>query len=447
MNTQSQTRDEYAPEYTSSENDTPVLSYSMDDTGNAERFADMFKTKLRYNFKEKAWLYWNGERWITDTQNLVEQLQDDLLASMCGETDTVAQVYGQYSEMSKMFVRHVKASRSVKNRKAMLELAKHHMPISPELLDSYPMFLNTPSGIVDLKTGETRPHLPGFFLTKITKAKLSDSFYCPLWEKFLNDIFAGDSDLIRYVQKAVGYTLSGSTSEQCLFFLYGTGQNGKSTFLDIIREIMGGYALNIQPETIMIKSTPNSISSDIARLKGARFVTSVEPNEGARLNEGFIKQLTGDDTVTARKLYCEEFEFKPEFKLWIATNHKPLLKGTDTGLWRRIHMIPFTVQIPDDKVDKNLKSKLLKELPEILRWCLEGCLLWQEDGLNMPKAVRDGVNDYRREMDVLSEFIEDRCELSGNADAKTLYACSLCVLLRLVRREQRGYHVGNTLRP
>lgn len=148
----------------------------------------------------------------------------------------------------------------------------------------------------------------------------------------------------------MGYSLTGSTTEQCAFFLYGTGRNGKSTFIDIIRDIFGDYAANIQPETIMVRSNQSTaINSDIARLKGARLVTSVEPNEGVRINEGLLKQLTGDDTVTARKLYGDEFEFKPEFKLWMATNHKPVIRGTDTGIWRRIHMIPFTVQIPEER--------------------------------------------------------------------------------------------------
>ena len=173
----------------------------------------------------------------------------------------------------------------------------------------------------------------------------------------------------------------------------------------------------------MVKSSQsNAINSDIARLKGARLVTSVEPNEGVRLNEGLLKQLTGDDTVTARKLYSEEFEFKPEFKLWMATNHKPIIRGTDTGIWRRIHMIPFDVQIPEDKVDKNLTHKLKAEMTGIFKWCIDGCLMWQREGLQMPAAVLKSVREYRREMDVISAFIEDKCTLEGTVQASMLYA-------------------------
>ena len=238
----------------------------------------------------------------------------------------------------------------------------------------------------------------------------TDHADCPQWNAFLNDIFDGDRELIRYIQKAVGYSLTGSTAEQCVFFLYGTGRNGKSTFLEVLRDVFGGYITNIQPETIMVRSGGSgNANSDIARLKGARLVTSVEPNEGMRINEGLLKQLTGDDVVTARKLYSDEFEFKPEFKLWMATNHKPVIRGTDTGIWRRIHLIPFTVQIPEEKVDRKLPYKLKSELPAILKWCVDGCILWQREGLGMPAAVLNSVNEYRREMDVISTFIDACC--------------------------------------
>lgn len=285
------------------------------------------------------------------------------------------------------------------------------------------MVLNTPGGVINLTTGEIKPHKPEFYLTKITKCEQADDVNAPLWAEFLRTIFKNDLDLIRYIQKAIGYTLTGSTVEECVFFLYGTGRNGKSTFLEIIREIFGDYAANIQPETIMVKPNASSaINSDIARLKGARLVTSVEPNEGVRLNEGLLKQLTGQDIITARKLYGEEFEFKPEFKLWMATNHKPIIRGTDTGIWRRIHLIPFTATIPPEKVDKDLRHKLQGELPQIFRWALDGCMLWQREGLDMPRAVLDSVKEYRREMDVISAFIDDKCELKGATQSSVLYA-------------------------
>ena len=207
-----------------------------------------------------------------------------------------------------------------------------------------------------------------------------------------------------------------------------------------MRDVYGDYAANIQPETIMVrKKAGSAINSDIARLKGARFVTSAEPDEAARLNEGLVKQLTGGDAVTARKLYAEEFEFKPEFKLWMATNHKPIIRGTDTGIWRRIHIIPFNVQIPDNKVDRNLIHKLKAEMPSIFRWILDGCALWQSEGLKMPRAVLDMVREYRREMDVVSAFIEDCCIRDGSVAAKTLYA-AYCQWAN----DNNEFHMSNT---
>ena len=401
-----------------------MRAYTFDDMGNAERFVDLFGENVRYCYTEKKWYFYNSMRWSVDNLGVILRMADKCVEAMKAE----AKLYLQADEesggdMAKAFEKHMKSSRSNKSKKAMLNEIEHHLPILPIQMDRYKMALNTPSGIINLKNGDVKAHNPEYYFTKITSVDCAEAADCPRWLAFLDDIFAGDKDLIRYIQKAVGYSLTGSTAERCAFFLYGTGRNGKSTFIDVIRDVFGDYAANIQPETIMVKSSQsNAINSDIARLKGARLVTSVEPNEGVRLNEGLLKQLTGDDTVTARKLYSEEFEFKPEFKLWMATNHKPIIRGTDTGIWRRIHMIPFNVQIPEDKVDKNLTHKLKAEMAGIFKWCIDGCLMWQREGLQMPAAVLKSVREYRREMDVISAFIEDKCTLEGTVQASMLYA-------------------------
>ena len=398
--------------------------YSFDDMGNAERFVDLFGENIRYCYTEKKWYYYNTQKWCADNIGAAERMADRAVKAMSAEAKVYAQTDAdEGTEMQKAFEKHLKVSRSNKSKRAMLCEVQHHVPLLPSQMDRYRMVLNTPSGVIDLKTGALSEHKPELYFTKITSVDLSSNADCPRWLSFLDDIFSGDKDLIRYIQKALGYSLTGSTAEQCAFFLYGTGKNGKSTFLDVVRDIFGDYAANVQPETIMIKNSSSSaINSDIARLKGARLVTSVEPNEGVRINEGLLKQLTGDDTVTARKLYSEEFEFKPEFKLWMATNHKPIIRGTDTGIWRRIHMIPFTVAIPDEKVDKNLAYKLKAEMTAIFKWIVDGCMLWQQEGLNMPLAVLNSVREYRREMDVISSFLSDECQEGGAVAAKTLYA-------------------------
>lgn len=403
--------------------------YSFDDTGNAQRFVDLFGDKVRYCYTDKRWLWYDGRKWCTDMTGAVKRLADKAVACMSAELKVYEQTDAdEGTDMAKAFEKHMKSSRSNKSKNAMLNEVMHHVPVLPAQMDRFKTVLNTPGGVIDLRSGGISPHNPMTYLTKMTAVEYSENADCPHWLAFLDDIFRKDKDLIRYIQKAVGYSLTGSTTEQCAFFLYGTGRNGKSTFIDIIRDIFGDYAANIQPETIMVRSNQSTaINSDIARLKGARLVTSVEPNEGVRINEGLLKQLTGDDTVTARKLYGDEFEFKPEFKLWMATNHKPVIRGTDTGIWRRIHMIPFTVQIPEEKIDRRLKYKLSAELTGIFRWAVEGCLLWQKEGLKMPRAVLEEVREYRREMDVISAFVEDKCTVGKglSVQSSALYAAYL----------------------
>lgn len=403
--------------------------YSFDDTGNAQRFCDLFGGKVRYSYTDKRWLYYDGRKWCTDMTGTIGRLADKSVEAMAAEAQAYAEIdAAEGGDMSKAFQKHVKASRSNKSKKAMLSEAMHYVPIMPSQLDRHKGHINTPAGAIELKTGRIIEHSPEHYFSKLTNAEYDPHAECPLWLKFLEDIFAGDKELIRYVQKAVGYSLSGSTAEQCMFFLLGSGRNGKSTFIEVIRDIFGDYASNIQPESIMVKRSGGSaINSDIARLKGARLVTCSEPNEGARLNEGLIKQLTGGDPVTARKLYGEEFEFQPEFKLWVSTNHKPIIRGTDIGVWRRIHLIPFNVQIPESKVDRQLKYKLEGELTGIFRWAVDGCLLYRKEGLRMPKIMQDSVKEYHREMDVLSAFIEDCCtEGKGlSVQSSQLYAAYL----------------------
>jgi len=395
--------------------------YKFDDTGNAQRLFDAFGDMLRFCYTDKKWLYYYEGKWHTDNIGYIRQLADS--ATMLQEQERV--LYEGNDDMLKAFDRHLKKSRSFAGKTNMIREAEHYAPILPQNLDRKKTVIGAKNGIIDLKTGKLLPHDREAYLTKQCPVAYNPDAPEPtLWLQFLSDIFGGDPYMLDYIQKCVGYSLTGSTSEQCAFFLFGTGRNGKSTFLEIARGILGDYATNIQPQTIMVNpKSGNAPSSDIARLKGARLVTSVEPNEGMRLDEGLLKQLTGDDVVTARKMFSEEFEFKPEFKLWMATNHKPLIRGTDTGIWRRIHLIPFEVQIPLDRVDKRLKYKLVKESEGILKWAVQGCIKWQNDGLTMPQKVLDAVREYQHEMDVISAFLEACCMTGeGETKASRLYA-------------------------
>jgi putative DNA primase/helicase len=396
--------------------------YSYDDTGNAKRFKDTYGEVVRYSYIRKNWYFFDGKIWIIDQQGMVKTLVDRAVESMKDEPVYVPPGADE-DEIKKGFNKHVKNSRSSRGKTNMIKESEHLLPIQPHEFDSDPDLFNVQNGYLDLRTGKLHEHDKNKFFTKISSVEYTDKIDCPLWMEFLNQIFNNDQSLIEYMQRAIGYSLSGSTEEQMMFILYGNGRNGKSVFLDIITEIFGNYTTNIQPQTIMVKQQSSGANSDIARLNAARLVTTTEPNEGVRLDEGLVKQLTGGDKVTARFLYENEFDFIPQFKLWMATNHKPIIRGTDDGIWRRMAIIPFTVQIPEHKVDKRLKHKLRRELMAILNWAVEGYMKWRADGLNEPQCIKAQRKEYRSEMDVIEAFIEECCRRDERSKekAKTLY--------------------------
>jgi putative DNA primase/helicase len=396
--------------------------YSYDDTGNAGRFADAYGEVIRYSYIRKNWYFFDGKIWTIDQQGMIKKIADKVIEKMKDEPVYVPPEADE-EEMQKAFNKHVKNSRSSRGKSNMIKESEHLLPVQPNEFDSDHDLFNVQNGYLNLKTGKLLEHDKQKFFTKIASVEYTDKIDCPLWMEFLNQIFDSDRALINYIQRAIGYSLSGSTEEQMMFILYGNGRNGKSVFLDIITEMFGSYATNIQPQTIMVKQQSSGANSDIARLDGARLVTTTEPNEGVRLDEGLVKQLTGGDKVTARFLYENEFDFIPQFKLWMATNHKPIIRGTDDGIWRRLSIIPFTVQIPENKVDKRLKYKLRRELTAILNWAVEGYLLWRSTGLQEPQVIKDHRKEYRTEMDTVEAFIEDCC-IRGKTvkvKAKTLY--------------------------
>lgn len=376
-----------------------------DDTGNADRFIDHFGDLARFSFIDKKWFYYNGSYWDLDLTGNVRSMVDAMVEMMKSEP---VNAFGDLDleEVEKEFGKHIKRSRSSTGKKAVVEELKHRLTVLPNDFDKDTMLMNTENGYVDLANGVLHEHDISKMFSQQANTEFTEKIDAPEWEQFLEDIFASDFELINYIQKAVGYSLTGSTREQAMFILHGNGRNGKSLFLETISDILGTYAKTMQANSIMVKQT-NGVNTDIARLKGARLVTSSEPNEGFRLDEGLLKQLTGGDKVTARKLYGDEFEFNPQFKLWLATNHKPIVRGTDDGIWRRLILVPFNVQIPDHKVDKDLKYKLQREASGILNWAVDGCLKWQREGLKVPSIIENASKGYRNEMDVLEGFIAD----------------------------------------
>lgn len=386
--------------------------FSYDDTGNAERFMNIYGTLVKYSYINKEFYYYDGKSWRVDDTGEISKMIDTTVDMMKNE-----KLPSNDEDIEEAFRKHIKRSRGNSAKKAMKEQIMHRMPVLPEEFDRDTTLFNVQNGYLDLINGKLFEHNIKKMFTRISNVEYTDKIDCPQWVEFVNQIFNADQELIHYVQKAIGYTLTGSTREQCMFVLFGNGSNGKSVFLDTLTYIFGTYAANMQADTIMVRQS-NGANTDIARLKGARLVTSSEPNEGVRMDEGLVKQLTGGDKVTARFLYGKEFEFTPEFKLWLATNHKPIIRGTDDGIWRRMNLIPFTVAIPDHKKDKQLKYKLKSESVGILNWIVDGAIMWQREGLKRPKIVEDASKEYREEMDVTAAFINDCCERGINKRVK-----------------------------
>lgn len=379
--------------------------YDLNDTGNAQRFVDRFGDGIKYNFDNKCWVIWDGKTWVKDIKQIVKSKVDIMIEEM--KEDVVNE---SSDKIASELLKNIKRLSSNSGKEAMLKEAMHigDIPTINADYDKFKYLLNCANGIVDLKNGTIIPHDKKYMMSKNTNIVCDLDNEPTLWKKTINDIFKGSTELIKFVKKAVGYSLTGDTKEQCLFQCYGNGSNGKSVFLNTLYRCLGDYIINSQVDSILTRhNASNGASSDIARMNGARFVRTNEPSEGARFNEGLIKQLTGGDTITARFLYGGEFEFQPEGKIWIACNSKINVRGTDKGIWRRMRLIPFEATFEGKNNDKNLETKLLLELPQILGWCVKGCLLWQKEGLEMPKEVEEATKEYREEMDIVETFCKD----------------------------------------
>ena len=365
-------------------------------------------------------MIWDGKRWMRDELDLVieaaKEITDELVLWAMSIEDLIRQ---------NVVMGHALRSQSSGHIKAMVELAQSetHLAIDSSKFDGNPWLFNCPNGTIDLTTGELRKHRRDDLITKMAGCEYDASALCPVWEGFLNRVFGSNQELIDFVQRASGYSLTGSTREHVLFLLFGTGANGKTTFLEAERAVLGVYSMQTDFSTFLERRSDGP-RNDLARLKGSRMVTAVEAEAGRAMAESVVKQLSGGDTVAARFLYHEIFEFVPEFKLFLATNHKPIIRGSDHGIWRRIRLIPFEITIPPDERDRELPAKLKAESAGILAWIVRGCLAWQRDGLREPEAVLVATENYRTEMDVMGDFLAARCVLSVTASISSgeLYA-------------------------
>lgn len=392
---------------------SPLLAANRTDLGNAERFAEHVGKRFRYCHIWGCWLHYDGRRWARDTDGAVVRAARDTLRAMAAEAQSIPD-----EDHRAEVVKHALDSESSARVSAMHTLAQSLLAVAPAQLDADPELFNVENGTVDLRTGELRPHDPDDFITKLAPVEFDPDAACPRWQAFVLQVLGGSERLVEFVQRAIGYSLTGLTSEQVLLLLYGTGANGKSTLLETLRLMLGDYA-TIADFTTFLRRDTDGARNDLARLVGTRFVSAVEAEAGRRLDEALVKQLTGGDTITARFLFKEFFDFRPNFKIWLAANHKPTIGNTDHGIWRRIRLIPFTVTIPDHQQDKRLPEALAAELPGILAWAVRGCLAWQADGLGMTDEVRAATDSYRDEMDVFGPFLEECCFAEPGSHIKT----------------------------
>ena len=374
---------------------------SFSDDALALRFADRHANELRYVAAWGRWLRWDGTRWSFD-----ETLTAfDLARTICREAA---------AECNKPKIAGLIASAKTVAAVERLAKADRRHAATVDQWDADPWLLNTPGGVVDLRTGKMRPQKPDDYITKITGIAPAASCPIPAWLAFLNRVHGGDAELMAFMQRLTGYALTGRTTEHALAFLYGTGANGKTTFLNAITGCAGDYHRTAPIETFTASNSDRH-PTDLAGLRGARLVTAIETEEGRRWAESRIKALTGGDKIAARFMRQDFFEYVPQFKLVIAGNHKPGLRTVDEAIRRRFHLVPFTVTIPPAERDHELDAKLRAEWPGILNWMIEGCLEWQRIGLAPPKAVTDATAAYLEAQDAIAAWIDDECERNPSA--------------------------------
>lgn len=387
----------------------------LTDAGNAERFARQHGENVRF-VPEWGWVVWTGTHWARDdlrARDLMLQTARSIHHEAADQPSTKDQ---------DAIAAHARKSQQAQRLQGAMWCAQPSVAARVEDFDGEPWLLPVLNGTLDLRSGELHAHRREHYCTRLAPAYYDPAATCPIWVAFLERVLP-DDEVRAFVQRLAGYSLTGLTTEQVLAFLYGQGRNGKSVFLETLAALLGDYHTATRIETLSA-TRGAGIPNDVAALAGARLVTVSETPEGSRLNESLVKDLTGGDTIAARFLRREFFQFRPQFKLWIRGNHKPQIRGTDDGIWRRVLLVPFTVQIPPEEIDPQLTERLRDELPGILVWALQGCLEWQCHGLRPPAAVTDAVREYRTEMDTLGEFIADRCVSTPNAQAKAadLYA-------------------------
>ena len=387
---------------------------NLSDLGNARRLVALHGTDIHYSYQLNTWFIWDGTRWKEDGTGEIERMAKTTVCSIYREAGDAP------DDKRKALASWAQASESAKHIANMIRLAQSEpgIALKTDEFNSDRWLFNCQSGTVDLKSGELRPHRREDLITKLAPVQYSPGTRFETWDSFIEWITNGDVEYARFLQRAVGYSLTGDIGEEVLFFIHGPAAAGKSTFLEAIKATFGDYARTADFEAFLKRQQVGSPRNDIARLAGARFVISIEVDEGKSLAEGLVKMLTGGDTVTARFLHKEAFEFLPAFKLWLAANQAPRVRDDDEAMWRRILRVPLQHVIPKGERDKKVKTTLKNTQlagPAILAWAVQGCISWQRQGLGVPQLVEAATESYRTEMDPLRDFLAECCILHSDA--------------------------------
>jgi putative DNA primase/helicase len=380
------------------------VDYITTDSDTAKLFVSAYHRDIKYCKPLGGWHVWTGLRWKLDNPGLSE-----LMWRFGVEMRVGAATRTDKSGSNRLW-RHAQYVLSETGITKILKLAGNDPRVlrEPGDFDRSRELLNTLSGTINLSTGEVQKHRREDHITRLIDLSYDRAAKAPAWSKFLNRVIP-DRSLRDFLQTAIGHSATGDVSEHHFYILYGTGSNGKSTFIEALTSVLGDYAGKTSTDALLAKNTGGTATPDVANLKGKRFVTAEETEEGARLNESLVKSLTGGDSITARYLNQNPFTFLPTHKLWLSTNHRPIIRGTDYGIWRRVKLIPFAEKIDGSEKDQKLPQKLQAERAGILAWIVAGAVRWHREGITVPKIVEDQTAAYRASMDRLSTFIDDRC--------------------------------------
>lgn len=404
---------------------------NLTDLGNSRRLARRYGENLRFCVLWNAWMLWDGTRWVRDARGVVVRAAAYTVLAIRAEVASVQGSDEDAAEQRKAILAWSVRSESSVRINSMIELARSHDKIAvlPDAFDRDPCRINFPNGTFDVRFGGTYAHRRAHMITKCAGAPYDPCERAPRWERFLSEIMCGDAECVSFLQRAVGYSLLGDTSEHVMFVLHGCGANGKSVFLETLLHAFGDYASTTPFETFLASDQGSKGSGaanpSLASLVGRRLVVASEVSDGRRLDEGTVKSVTGGDAIRVRDLYEKEFTYTPAFKLWLACNHKPQIRGTDDGIWRRIRLIPFEAKFSGASKDLKLLDKLKAEASGILAWAIRGAMEWRKTGLRPPDSVTKATDDYRAESDKLGSFLEECCEVHPGDNNYRVQASSL----------------------